>query len=502
MGGGQDFTSDLVLFLAEYAARPRAFVYAAFSWGQGELERRKGPEKWQDDFLGYIEARLLEGLQRPERIIAEAIQIAVKSGHDIGKSALVCWLIIWAVSTREDTKGVVTANTEKQLRLKLWAELAKWHRLFIGKELFKITATSIQSRDPDHPDWRIDAIPWSEDNPDAFAGLHNEGKRAIVIFDEASGIANTIWETMDGVMNEKDTELIWVATGNPIRNIGRFRECFDPDGQGQFWHTMTVDSREVSFTNKDRIQKQIDLWGIDSDHIKKRWLGEFPSSSNAQLIPSDDVRAAMSRTAQAFTHEALIMGVDVARQGDDESVIAFRRGNDARTIPMARYRGLNNVELAQQVVVLMEQWKPDAIFIDGGGVGAGVIDFLRHLGHSPIEIQFGGGAGIPTDGEAVANKRAEMYCSLRSWLRRDGCIENNRDLFTQLISIEYGYSKIKSKQDSIVLSPKDELEDSPDLADALALTFAYPVVKRPFARAQAVAQMEYNPYDPKSYEAA
>lgn len=478
MSAGATFNTELIEELASYALRPRAFVYWAFPWGEkgSDLEHRVGPEKWQEQALRYIEGKLTAGLSQPLQIIAEAIQLAIKSGHDVGKSAFVCWLIIWACSTREDTRGVVTANTEKQLRLKLWAELRKWNRLFIANSMFKVTATSYQATDPEREgEWRIDAIPWSEDNPEAFAGLHNVGKRILVIFDEASAIAEKIWETIDGVMNEAQTELIWVATGNPTRNIGRFRECFDAHGQGIFWHTISVDSREVSFTNKSRIEAAISLWGESSDYIKVRWLGEFPSASNAQLIPSEDIRVAMHREVQSFPNEPLIMAVDVARFGSDESVIVFRRGRDARTIPCLRYRGLNNVELGNQVATLKATHAPDAVFVDGGGVGGGVIDFLRHLGHSPIEVQFGSTASVPLGGEIAANKRAEMYLSLRTWLREGGCLENSPDLFKQLISVEYGHSKAKNARDAILLAPKEEMEDSPDIADALAMTFAFPV---------------------------
>lgn len=471
-------TDELLVELASFALKPRSFVYWAWTWAEKgtELEKRQGPELWQDELLGYLEKQLLLGLLQPDQIIAEAIQIAVKSGHDVGKSALVCWLIIWALSTREDTVGVVTANTEKQLRLKLWRELAKWHRLFIAKQFFKVTATSIQASDPDREkEWRIDAIPWSEDNPEAFAGLHNLGKRIIVIFDEASGITEKIWETIDGVMNESGTELIWIATGNPTRNVGRFRECFDTEGQGQFWKTFHVDSRSVSFTNKERIQKAIDLWGEDNDYIKVRWLGLFPASAANQLIPSDLLKLAMNREVQSFYGEALIMGVDVARYGDNESVITFRRGKDARTIKALRYRGLSNVELGNIIASLKSLHNPDAIFVDGGGVGGGVIDFLRHLGHSPIEVQFGGAASIPLGGEHAANKRAEMYLSMRTWLKEGGCLENSVELYKQGVAIEYTHSKAKHMKEAIILTPKEEMEESPDWMDSLATTFAFPV---------------------------
>lgn len=487
----QQILSDL----GSFACRPRAFVYWAFPWSEPgtDLENKSGPEAWQDEVLSYIESKLIAGLSNPGQVIAEAIQVATRSGHDIGKSALVSWLIIWAISTREDTKGVVTANTEKQLRLKLWSELAKWHRLFIANQFFEVTATAIQSSDPARKmEWRIDAIPWSEDNPEAFAGLHNFGKRILVIFDEASAIADKIWETIDGVMNEAGTELIWVATGNPTRNTGRFRQCFDPLGQGQFWYPIVVDSRSVSFTNKERLARIINLWGIDSDYVKVRILGEFPSSGVNQLIPADVIRHAMHRLPQSFYYEPLVLGVDVARFGDNESVLQFRRGRDAKTIPVQRIRKSGTIELGNAIAAAISQHSPDAVFIDEGGIGGGVIDFLRHLGHSIIGVNFGSTAGIPLGNEKAYNKRAEMYLSLRHWLVTGGVLPNDQELYSQLVAIEYGHSKSGKMADAILLTPKEELEESPDWADALALTFAFPISKAAW-NGQAKIKRDYDP---------
>lgn len=484
--------------LGSYACRPRAFVYWAFPWGEAgtELAKRSGPEAWQEEALTIMETALLAGLKRESEIIKEALQLCVRSGHDIGKSAFVCWIILWAVSTREDTKGVVTANTEKQLRLKLWAELAKWHRLFIARQFFKVTATSIQALDEERAkEWKIDAIPWSEDNPEAFQGLHNYGKRALVIFDEASGIADKVWEIVDGVMNEADTELIWIATGNPTRNIGRFRECFDTQGQGQFWHPLKVDSRSVSFTNKERIEKAIALWGEDSDYVKVRFLGEFPSSGNAQFIPNEYIDAAMVAVPVSYPHEPLIMAVDVARMGDDETVIGFRRGRDARTISWTRMRKMDNIGVGTTVAALIAKHSPDAVFIDEGGTGSGVVDFVRHLGHSVIGVQFGGMAGIPSEGDKAFNKRAEMYLNLRTWLRTGGAIPYDRELQKQLVSIEYGHSKSKASYGAIILAPKEDLDESPDLADMFALTFAFPVSSKHWGRGVDCA-VDYDPLGP------
>lgn len=494
---GASFEHELQEELATYAARPYDFVFWAWPWGEpGELEKKKGPEKWQAEVLLHLQRELQRGLMRDERIIQEALQVAVKSGHNIGKSAFVCWLMIWAVSTREDTKGVVTANTEKQLRLKLWAELRKWARLFIGSSLFKVTATSIQAADPEREgEWKIDAIPWSEDNPEAFAGLHNEGKRAIVIFDEASGIATPIWETIDGVMNEKDTELLWIATGNPTRNIGRFRECFEKEGQGQFWRTFSVDSREVSFTNKERIQRQIDLYGLENDFIKVRWLGEFPESGLTQLIPSDVISTSMHCEVQSHAWEPLILGVDVARYGDNESVAILRRGRDARTIPTKKWRGLSTTALGDEIANIIAAHGPDGVFIDEGGVGGGVVDFLRRLGHSVIGVQFGAEGMDSLIGEKAYNKRSEMYLNLRDWLRTGGAIPYDEQLKRELTAIEYTIWGGKGKKSgSVLLTPKEDMEESPDWADALALTFAYPVSVK--LKGRPAHKIDYDPFGP------
>jgi hypothetical protein len=206
---------ELVSYLAQFAYDPYKFVLAAFPWGEpGPLENM-WPQQWQVDILKEIR----DGFKTPDA----AIQEAVASGHGIGKSALVSWIIIWAMATHADTRGVVTANTDGQLRSKTWAELATWHSRFVCKEMFTCTATAIFANQAGHErTWRIDAIPWSERNTEAFAGLHNHGKRILIVFDEASAIIDKIWEVTEGAMSDKDTEKIWVAFGNPTRTSGRF----------------------------------------------------------------------------------------------------------------------------------------------------------------------------------------------------------------------------------------------------------------------------------------
>ena len=146
------------------------------------------PDDWQREVLQEIGT----GLATPD----EAVRMAVASGHGVGKSALVAWILLWAMATHQDTRGVVTANTETQLRTKTWAELAKWLRGWEYREWFDFTSMALASRVVGHGQtWRLDLVPWSETNAEAFAGLHNQGKRTIVVFDEASAIPDVIWDT-------------------------------------------------------------------------------------------------------------------------------------------------------------------------------------------------------------------------------------------------------------------------------------------------------------------
>lgn len=481
-------SADLIQDLATLSGDPYRFVLYAFPWGEvdTELENHPGPEEWQIGLLCGIR----DGLLTPN----QAIQQAVASGHGIGKSALVAWIILWAISTFEDTRGVITANTETQLKTKTWVELAKWYRLFIGKSLFQLTATRICSVDPAHSDtWRIDQVPWSERNTEAFAGLHNKGKRIIVIFDEASAIPDVIWETTEGALTDKDTEIIWLVCGNPTRNSGRFRDCF---AEKTRWKWRQVDSREVSFTNKSQIDKWIEDYGDDSDFVRIRVRGVFPRVGTVQFISTDLVAEAARREITGLLSDPIILGVDVARFGDNESVLYTRVGRDARSIPPVRLRGLDTMSLATRIVDEYTARKATALFVDEGGVGGGVVDRLRQLRVPVIGVQFGGKAdrfGLEGDYSNYANKRAEMWGSMREWLKGGG-IPPDKDLMDQLCAPEYGFNN----KGEIQLEKKEDMTKrgaaSPDIADALALTFAYPVMSQ--TRSKPGGRQHTFEYDP------
>lgn len=466
----RELENALIEDVAQFTHDPLGFVMYAFDWGEGELAEFDGPDDWQRETLEDIGRRLKAG----EIDVQEAIQIAVASGHGIGKSALVSFIILWAVSTFEDTKGVVTANTENQLKTKTWAELAKWFRLCITRDWFELTATALFSKDPDHEKtWRIDMVPWSERNTEAFAGLHNKGKRILLVFDEASAIPDLIWEVSEGALTDEGTEIIWCCFGNPTKNTGRFRDCFRRFRHR--WVTRQIDSRTVKMTNKAQLQKWVDDYGEDSDFVRVRVRGVFPeTAANALLGPEDYERSTRRHyNPQQYGYAAKILGVDVARQGSDRTVIFPRQGLVAFKPKVLRIP--DTMLVADQVAKAADKWGADAIFVDGtGGYGAGVIDRLRQLGYVVHEVQFSGRATDPR----YFNKRSEMAFEMAKWIKdQGGALPDIQDLEVELCALTYRY-----QGDKFRLSEKEEIREeigeSPDLADALGLTFAWPVTPR------------------------
>lgn len=487
----------IIEWLASVSGDPVAFVYGAFPWGEpGPLEHEQ-PDEWQLGILCDIRDGIID--------INTAIKLAVASGHGIGKSALVAWIIWWGFSTMPDTRGRVTAGTETQLKTTTWSEVGKWYNLFIAKDMFVLSATGIRSKDPERDQtWRFDLVPWSESNPQAFAGMHNKGRRIIYIFDEGSAIADIIYETAEGALTDKDTQIIFCVFGNPTKNTGRFRELFPGGRYAKGWKTRNIDSRTVRITNKADIQTKIELYGDDSDYIRIRVTGQFPRTGLMEFFSAADVDAAMAREAISHHHEALVLGVDVARFGSNESVIAPRKGRDARTFPCKRFQGLSTVELAAQVIHTVEELHADGVHIDEGGVGGGVVDNVRASRYHCLGIQFGGrplGAMpmlVGAEGEKYANMRAEMYGCLRAWMR-SGALPAMPELREQLLGITY---TINIKDQIILTSKEDMMKDgkpSPDLVDGYALTFAMPVAKNERSGGdhlqKPAVQSEYNPFD-------
>lgn len=466
----ESLQAQLVEMMGETTHDPYKWVMYSFNWGAGELEGYDGPDEWQKKFL----QELGDALKKGKLTFTEAIQLAAASGHGVGKSSLVSWLILWALSTREDTKGIVTANTETQLKTKTWAELAKWYRLCIIKHWFNFTATAIYSNIPGHDKtWRVDMLPWSENKTESFAGMHNKGSRILIIFDEASAIPDVIWEVTEGALTDEETEIIWAVFGNPTRNTGRFKDCFNKFRHR--WITTQVDSRTAKMTNKEQINRWIQDYGEDSDFVRVRVRGEFPNTSDRQFIPISLVEKARGKHLgeQQFNFAAKIITLDNAWTGGDETVIGMRQGLMFKIL--AKYpRNDNDMDIAARLASFEDQEKADAVFIDLGW-GTGVFSAGKQMGRNWILVAFGGASPDP----GFLNLRAFMWNETKKWLSEGGAIPNDPVLVADLTGPEYGVVPTGPNAGKTFLESKEDMKKrglaSPNRADSLALTFAMPI---------------------------
>lgn len=482
--------------IAEFAGLcthdPLQWVTHAYEWGHGELAGLTGPRKWQLECLEELRDHLQDPATRHQPCL-----IARASGHGIGKSALIGMVCNWAQSTCEDTKIVITANTDTQLRTKTSPEVGKWTRASITSHWFEVNAASISSTTKGHEkSWRTDFVPWSEHNTEAFAGLHNKGKRIVLIFDEASAIHDKVWEVAEGALTDEDTEIIWIAFGNPTRNQGRFRECFRK--YKHRWKQKQIDSRTVEGINLTQINKWIEDYGVDSDFVKVRVRGLFPAMSFRQFISETDANGAYGKQLRKEQYEFApkIITCDPAWEGDDELVISMRQGLMFKVLKVMA-KNDNDIYIASVIANFEDEELADAVFIDAG-FGTGIVSAGRTMLRQWQLVWFAGESSDP----GCLNKRAEMYKLTRDWLKEGGAIPEDPILLSELQSPEV-VPRLDSK---IQIESKKEMKargvTSPNRSDSLILSFAFPVAKRPreywlrrSLERRPEGPLDYNPLD-------
>lgn len=464
---------------------PLGFVKYAFPWGQPGPLKERAPRQWFVDLCERISEKLRANLQREAW---EIIQEATASGHGIGKSAGFAQLIIWAIATKPFTRGVVTANTDTQLRTKTWPEVVKWHGLSICSHWFECTATAIYHKQHEKT-WRIDAIPWSAHNTEAFAGLHNLGNRLLLVFDEASAIADPVWETAEGALTDEKTQILWLVAGNPTRATGRFRQCFTRFRHR--WGTRNIDSRTVEGTNKAQIARWARDYGENSQFFSVRVRGEFVEADANQLIPLQWIVDARSREWNYEIGDGslpkLRVTVDVADGGEDDTVVTVARHYQSRTVMLRQASfsfqpSVAVIESADVAERMFLEWggrkDEDDIVVDSIGVGAGTAGTLIKRGYRVVQYKGGAESANP---KKWRNRRVQSYIATRDAFR-DGTIV----LAPGMLQDELAVDEFDGQLTSIKTKPGTEkLEDlvtkeemkrdglkSPDRADSLAMQFA------------------------------
>ena len=456
-----EFEDRLIHDIAQFRYSPAGYVNYAIDWAPGE-----GLRTWQLQEMLSIEKHL----SNPETRY-HPYKSAIASGHGIGKSAFMAFIALWGMSTAPGCRGIVTANTDRQLRTKTWAELEKWQGKVINAHWMDPQKQSLRIGESSE-NWVLNAIPWSEKNSEAFAGEHNKGSRIIILMDEGSAIADVIFEVIEGAMTDEGTEIIWLVFGNPTRNIGHFRECFRR--YRKWWHCRQIDSRTVEGTNKKVLDEIIEKYGPDSDQAKVRVKGKFPSKSTQQLISQEivDGAVAVKLKPDQYSFAPKIIGVDPAWDGVDDAAIVLRQGLWFEILEVIS-ENTNDIVLAQKVAYYDDLHKADAVNIDFG-FGTGIYSWGRTNGRDHWEIFSFAAKGEFGD----MNLRATMWRRGSEWLPDGGRLPDNQQLQEELMSVE----KKPTNDGKLLLYSKKEMKAkglmSPNLGDAWALTFAREVKKR------------------------
>lgn len=309
------------------------------------------------------------------------------------------------------------------------------------------------------------------DNPDALRGMYFDG----VVIDEVAQIKPTLWgEVIRPALADRKG---WAAFIGTPKGINLFSQLYDqalnlmskgdPDWIAMLYsveQTHVIDEKELAALKVE----------MSENEYRQEFLCDFSAAQDNGLIPIDDIRAAANKfyRESEYMGAPLIYGIDVARFGSDASVIFKRRGLVAFE-PIV-IRKFDNMALADRIAVEMAKEKPEAVFIDSGA-GQGVIDRLRQMRFDVVEVPFGAQA---IDKEQFANRRMEMWWHMAQWIKQGGAIPPDPVLQGDLGAPTYGYTPKGPK----ILEAKDKLKErigrSPDLADALALTFAAPVAPK------------------------
>ena len=442
------------------------------------------PDPWQDEAL--------EAFPRNPRI-------AMKACAGPGKTAVLAWIAWNFLLTRPHPICAATSISGPNLKANLWTELARWRaKSPLLQARFEQTKTEIFNKESPST-WKLEARTWAQDADanqigNALAGVH--GKYVLWLLDESGDYPDAIMPVVESVFSGDPTEAHVVQAGNPTRLGGPlYRAC---TSARRLWFVVEItadpdDPKRSSRVSVEHARQQIEQYGRDNPWVQVRIFGHFPPASLNSLIGPDEVAAAMKRyyRLHEIGNAPKILGVDVAREGDDKSVIFPRQGIQA--FPPENRRNIDSTQGAGWVARKWDDWNADGVFVDfTGGFGAGWVDQLLQLGKSPIPVIYSASAH---DKERFYNKRTEMYFDAVEWIKRGGALPDCPELAAALTQTTYTF-----KGNRLLLEDKKQIKErlgySPDDADAFVETFAEPVTPKPLgitSRRKGI-QSDYDPF--------
>ena len=415
--------------------------------------------------------------------LTEGRRVVVKSGNGLGKGFCAAVAVLWFVHTRPDAIALTTAPTFRQVRHILWRQI----RRLYGPAAEALGGRMLDTR-WELPDGRY-AMGLSADGADQFQGFHSPN--VFIVVDEAEGVGEEIYEAIESVMTSAEPLLLLI--GNPTTMTGAFRRAFYEERR--IYRNITIsalDSPNVQagrvvipgLTTPRWVEERREIWGEDNPVYRARVLGEFPDQGDNTLLNLSDIEAAVKRphnNSLSLEGEGwgegeipaagkVILGVDVARFGADRSVILRRRGDRVEDIRVLRQ--MDTMQLAGWVAAAIRECNPAQVYVDEIGVGAGVVDRLRELGHPVRGVNV---AHKARQEGLYLNLRAEGYWTLRQrFMSGSISIPADNQLVGELAALRYGYDS----QGRLRMESKDEMRKrglpSPDKADALMLAFLAP----------------------------
>lgn len=393
-------------------------------------------------------------------------RITVRSGHGIGKSAFLAWMLIWFLFCHRDAQIPCTAPTSAQLFDILWKETAKWLRKMPDWAQEKFEWQSEYIRLVERPEtWFARARTGKKENPEALAGMHAD--YMLYLVDEASGVPDEIFNTAEGALTSDN--IIFIMISNPTRLTGYFYESHNQDKRN--WEPFHFSSLESPVVSGNYVARIADKHGTDSDEYRIRVMGEFPKAEmmdDKGFVPLF-TKGDLHMTPNSEFVGKVRMGVDCAGEGDDQSVWVVRDKFKAKIVATEAISDAKSI--AQRTLTLMEYYNvpPTGIYVDNFGEGANVAQELALAGKGVYCNAINVG-DKPDDRDVYLNKRAEVYFRLKEWVRKGGELVNSES-WEQLYDIKW----VKNLSGKIKLMSKLEMRkqgiDSPDEADALALTF-------------------------------
>jgi hypothetical protein len=403
-----------------------------------------------------------------QRKVLEALgqghkRISIRSGRSCGKSVLDTWIAWWFLCTRPRPQVVITAPTYKQVNDVLWTNMSKWKRISTIDSLFTFTKRRIYLNEEPN-EWY--ATPITANKPEGIQGPHNV--HLLLICDEASGILDEIYNTLQGSLSEEDN--IVILSGNPTQTSGFF---FDSHNRNRKrWKTFHFSSLNSPFATEDFVEDYRIRYGENHTLWKVHIVGDFPSGSPESYIPLEHVMAAVNRNVKP--QGDIQIGVDPARFGDDLTTIAWRHGNKFYDVDSHAQTSIPDtigltIKKVKDIRESTRYKDTIRICVDEGGIGAGVADGLALDRENNIEV-------IPVNFGATGDERREYYCSVLWGDLRDNIgivqLPEDEDMVTELSSRRFkvtpaGKERVEPKSEF-----KKEYGKSPDKADAIILANA------------------------------